>query len=218
MVGVIDLHRRRALSSYKGRLQVFLQLGLLHVIILRLTYHEGRSGLGDEQMWAVGVFRHQTIAAMELTQMAIMDTVTPTPADVQRFFEAGPAPVIFTLGSAMRHARRMFEISAEACRRLSRWTNASAPKLGDSFATTELAALPDILAGKSAQDWLVARGVPRDKMTPDAIERLARMARDAGSPGRAQFPGNLRVGRRGGKVFALNGYAQVEKSKGAKKC
>jgi rhamnosyltransferase subunit B len=44
--------------------------------------------------------------------------VQPVPPEVERFFASGPPPVIFTLGSAMRHARRMFEISAEACRRL----------------------------------------------------------------------------------------------------
>jgi tRNA(Ile)-lysidine synthase len=105
---------------------------------------------------------------------------------------------------------------SDACRRLNCWTDASAPKLAESFAATDLANLPDILAARSAQDWLVARGVPRDKMTPDAIERLVRMARDAGSPARAQFPGNLRVGRRGGKVLAITESTRAEKSKGAK--
>src|SRR5438552_431285 len=59
-------------------------------------------------------------AQLRLTGFPLYDGsgAQPVPADVQRFFEAGPAPVIFTLGSAMRHARRMFEISAEACRRL----------------------------------------------------------------------------------------------------
>ena len=44
--------------------------------------------------------------------------VQPVPREVELFFASGPPPVIFTLGSAMRHARRMFEISAEACRHL----------------------------------------------------------------------------------------------------
>ncbi|HEX4797374.1 MAG TPA: tRNA lysidine(34) synthetase TilS [Humisphaera sp.] len=99
---------------------------------------------------------------------------------------------------------------ADACHRLNHWTHASAPKLAESFAVTELAPLPEILAAESARDWLVARGVPPDKMTPDGIARLVRMARDAASPARAQFSGNLRVGRRGGKIFALPADAQTE--------
>ncbi len=44
--------------------------------------------------------------------------VQVVPEDVEKFFAAGPPPVIFTLGSAMRHARRMFEIAAAVCRQL----------------------------------------------------------------------------------------------------
>ncbi len=44
--------------------------------------------------------------------------VQAVPPEVERFLAAGPAPVIFTLGSAMRRARKLFEISVEACRRL----------------------------------------------------------------------------------------------------
>ncbi len=38
--------------------------------------------------------------------------------EAEEFLAAGPAPVVFTPGSGMQHARRFFETSAEACRRL----------------------------------------------------------------------------------------------------
>jgi UDP:flavonoid glycosyltransferase YjiC (YdhE family) len=44
--------------------------------------------------------------------------VQDVPPEVERFLAAGPPPVFITLGSAMRRARQMFEISVEACRRL----------------------------------------------------------------------------------------------------
>ncbi|MFO0934921.1 MAG: glycosyltransferase [Gemmataceae bacterium] len=43
----------------------------------------------------------------------------PTPGHVQQFIEAGPAPVIFSFGSAMRMGRPYFEAAIDACRRLN---------------------------------------------------------------------------------------------------
>ena len=42
--------------------------------------------------------------------------VEPLDPDLERFLAAGPPPVVFTPGSAMKHGRWFFEASAEACR------------------------------------------------------------------------------------------------------
>ncbi len=42
-----------------------------------------------------------------------------TPEPLTRFFDAGPPPVLFSFGSAMRNGRPYFEAAAEACRRLN---------------------------------------------------------------------------------------------------
>lgn len=44
----------------------------------------------------------------------------PAPAAVERFLDAGPPPIVFTPGSANRHARAFFSAAAGACRRLGR--------------------------------------------------------------------------------------------------
>ncbi len=43
-----------------------------------------------------------------------------TPPGLEPFLEAGDPPVVFTAGSAMAHAARFFEVSAEVCVRLGR--------------------------------------------------------------------------------------------------
>jgi rhamnosyltransferase subunit B len=43
----------------------------------------------------------------------------PTPAEVNAFFAAGPPPVVFSFGSAMRTGRPYFEAAVEACVRLN---------------------------------------------------------------------------------------------------
>lgn len=47
-----------------------------------------------------------------------VDDIQTMPPDLEAFLNAGPAPVVFTAGSAMRHARATFEVSAQACRQL----------------------------------------------------------------------------------------------------
>ena len=44
--------------------------------------------------------------------------LNPLDAEAEAFLAAGPAPIVFTPGSGMQHARWFFETSAEACRRL----------------------------------------------------------------------------------------------------
>ncbi len=45
-----------------------------------------------------------------------VDHIQSMPPEVDAFLKAGPAPVVFTAGSAMKQARSLFEVSAEACR------------------------------------------------------------------------------------------------------
>lgn len=40
----------------------------------------------------------------------------PTPRDLAEFLDAGPPPVVFSFGSAMKHARPYFAAAVEACR------------------------------------------------------------------------------------------------------
>lgn len=87
-----------------------------------------------------------------------------------------------------------------ACDGLVAWARETAPALGETFATSELADLPDVLATEAARGWLVARGAPRDELSGAVLGRLVAMARDAATPPRANFPGGLWVGRRRGRI------------------
>ena len=42
------------------------------------------------------------------------------PAELESFLAAGPAPIVFTVGSFARRSRRFFEVSVEACRMMGR--------------------------------------------------------------------------------------------------
>lgn len=59
-------------------------------------------------------------AGVHLTGFPLYDVdhIQTMPEEVEAFLDQGPAPVVFTSGSAMKQARSMFEVSAEACRRL----------------------------------------------------------------------------------------------------
>ncbi|MBI5094041.1 MAG: glycosyltransferase family 1 protein [Candidatus Hydrogenedentes bacterium] len=47
-----------------------------------------------------------------------VDDIQTMPPDLEAFLNAGPPPVVFTAGSAMKQARAMFDVSAQACGRL----------------------------------------------------------------------------------------------------
>lgn len=81
------------------------------------------------------------------------------------------------------------------------WMGAMAPRLGAEFAAVELARLPWALARHSATRWLVAHaGCAHPACDRDVVARLLEMCRDAASPARADFPGGVRVRRRGGVI------------------
>jgi UDP:flavonoid glycosyltransferase YjiC (YdhE family) len=44
----------------------------------------------------------------------------PPQPELEQFLDAGDPPVVVTPGTAMKHARRFFEVSLEACRRIGR--------------------------------------------------------------------------------------------------
>jgi rhamnosyltransferase subunit B len=46
--------------------------------------------------------------------------VSPLPEEAARFLDEGPSPIVFTAGSAHRHAHRFYQAAAECCRLLGR--------------------------------------------------------------------------------------------------
>jgi tRNA(Ile)-lysidine synthase len=58
------------------------------------------------------------------------------------------------------------------------------------------------LARLAAARWLVARGVPAELMSRALAERLLELIDDAAAPASANFPGNIRVRRRAGRIVA----------------
>jgi tRNA(Ile)-lysidine synthetase-like protein len=100
---------------------------------------------------------------------------------------------------------------APAMARLIEWARHAAPRLGETFETSELADAPDVLAAEAARAWLVARGAPREALSPSVLERLVTMARDAATPPRAHFPGGMLVRRRRGSIAVVrDGARRVE--------
>jgi len=93
----------------------------------------------------------------------------------------------------------LLELSAR-CRTLRQWTADHAPTLDDEFDVRTLAHAPRLLAEESARQWLVVRGVPDDELERPVVARLLIMASDAASPAVTEFPGGVRVRRRGGKI------------------
>jgi tRNA(Ile)-lysidine synthetase-like protein len=87
-----------------------------------------------------------------------------------------------------------------ACAKLNQWIAATAPRLDQNFPALKLAELPRLLARHSARNWLCRQGSPPSSLTPRVLDRLLDMARDAATPARCEFPGNVRVQRRGGRI------------------
>jgi tRNA(Ile)-lysidine synthetase-like protein len=91
---------------------------------------------------------------------------------------------------------------AVSCRALRDWVRQTAPDLGEPFHAARLAQLPHILARESAGRWLINHGATPDDVTPDVVLRFVRMADDAASPARMQFPGGVTVSRKAGRIEA----------------
>jgi tRNA(Ile)-lysidine synthase len=91
---------------------------------------------------------------------------------------------------------------ASNCRRLKDWAAANAILLRESFATRDLADLPEILASATAIAWLAQRGVPIDALSAEAVVPLIEMCCDAASPARWTAPGDVGIRRRAGRIYA----------------
>lgn len=87
---------------------------------------------------------------------------------------------------------------------LRAWVSSVARPIKGSLAVTMMADLPQILARATARNWLIASGVPRGKVEPEAIERLLAVCADASTPARSQFPCGVIVARRRGMIQAIN--------------
>jgi tRNA(Ile)-lysidine synthetase-like protein len=94
---------------------------------------------------------------------------------------------------------------ARSCRELRDWARQVAPVLPGRFPCSTLARLPRIIAHGSARLWLTEQGVPLNALSWDVVHRLIDMSRDAASPPKQDFPGPLRVRRRGSTIFADQG-------------
>jgi tRNA(Ile)-lysidine synthase len=84
----------------------------------------------------------------------------------------------------------------EASRDLRLWVRATAPRLPERFAASELARLPDVLARQAARQWLEDHGAAPNDLSDEILDRLLEMASDAATAPRAHFPGGIAVVRK----------------------
>lgn len=85
-------------------------------------------------------------------------------------------------------------------RALTQWLRSAAPVLGERFEASRLSDLALPIAMESARRWLAARVEPGAEFSPGAVARLVAMASDAATSPRQDFPGAIRVVRRGGVI------------------
>src|SRR5262245_7715088 len=98
--------------------------------------------------------RHVTLAGFPL---ADRDAGAAVAADAAAFLDAGPAPIVFTLGTAMPFSGRFFEVSIDVCRRLGRrglfvsaFANQIPRPLPDGIAHVEYASFSALLPRSAA--------------------------------------------------------------------
>jgi tRNA(Ile)-lysidine synthetase-like protein len=90
---------------------------------------------------------------------------------------------------------------AEACRKYRGWVRGAAPELGAEFGVGVLREVPGVLAREAARRWLTEAGSPPGKLAEEVLDRLVQMASDAATAARQEFPGRVRVRRRGRGIF-----------------
>lgn len=90
----------------------------------------------------------------------------------------------------------------EAMATVRHWLDRVVPTLTESFRLHDVANYPPMIAAEALRRWLVDRGSPVEELTGEVIGRLLDMVTDAATPPRAEFPGRVRVIRRGGRVLA----------------
>ena len=92
-----------------------------------------------------------------------------------------------------------------ACEAWTRWLRENAPRLGERFSVRQLDEVAPPLGRESLRRWLrQGAGDESIEIAPAAVERLLEMIRDAATPARQDFPGGVRVRRRGGIISAEN--------------
>jgi tRNA(Ile)-lysidine synthase len=82
------------------------------------------------------------------------------------------------------------------------WAHDAAPELAQTFRVEQLNALPSVVADVAVRRWLTTCGVPVRDIEPAVVERVVRMAADAGLPGSLNLPGRLIARRRAGTITA----------------
>jgi tRNA(Ile)-lysidine synthetase-like protein len=90
---------------------------------------------------------------------------------------------------------------AESCRAVAEWAGEHSPVLPDWFRVDGLDGLPLFFRQHAARQWLKRAGVPAGEADGAVADRLLAMSDDATTPAVIDFPGDVRVRRKGGVVF-----------------
>jgi len=93
---------------------------------------------------------------------------------------------------------------ARDCAALMQWLRDQSPELGDEFPMETIARLSPIIAREALRSWLQRRAGPEAEVSAASAARLLEMATDRATAARQDFPGHLRVRRRGGHIFVDN--------------
>ncbi len=98
---------------------------------------------------------------------------------------------------------RLLRVGA-AARELREWLRgtAAAPKEYESLRIRDLLALPAPLQRERARRWLVAAGVPAQRIEPEVVDRFLTMANDRATPRQSCFPGDVLIRRHAGWLAA----------------
>jgi tRNA(Ile)-lysidine synthase len=93
---------------------------------------------------------------------------------------------------------------ARDCASLMQWLREQSPELGDDFRTETIARLSLLIAREATRTWLQRHAGAETEVSAASAARLLEMATDRATPARQDFPGKLRVRRRGGRIFLDN--------------
>jgi tRNA(Ile)-lysidine synthase len=95
------------------------------------------------------------------------------------------------------------------CASLIQWLREQSPELGDDFPMETIARLSPVIAREAMRSWLQRRAGPEAEVSAASTARLFEMATDRATPARQDFPGHLRVRRRGGRIFLESANSRV---------
>ena len=90
---------------------------------------------------------------------------------------------------------------------LKQWVSQVASSLEAGYAAElgvgRLASLPAPIAREMVRRWLLQIGAPAESLDGRSIQRLLDMATDAATASRQDFPGGIRIARRGGQLWRV---------------